>query len=238
MAQDNQSTQPQNEAINDTSSQPSVQVRDLDQGGEDGVTKTPEEMVTPNIEDITPDVEDSPSDDFRKLLEEQKKTIDDLKKGLYDKGREMKQMKDALTSVAPESEQQMAQGSEDDDELEAAASILRQKGFLTEDALDSFAKKIEEKAEIKEIISANPSLDPEVLEALRLKNPDLHVYDVIEKYKSTLLGDRALQKAHNRSVMGQPIAKEPQGEKTIAQMSDDEFNLYIKKQSTGRGNYL
>ena len=235
MAQDNQSTQPHVEAQNDTSSQPSVEVRDLDDGGQDGVSKTPEDMITPKQESAA--VEEAPqqdlSDDLRKLLEEQKQTIEDLKKGLYDKGREMKQMKEALTSVAPESTQQMEESAASDDEVEAAVQALRSKGVVTEDVLESFAKKMEEKQEVINLLQANPQMDPEALEAFRAINPDLHVLDVIEKHKNVLLGDQALQKAHNRSVIGQPISKEPKEKTPITAMSDDEFNIMLKQNSKG-----
>ena len=233
MAQD-VNTQPQAEALQ-SSSQPSVKVRDLDSGGEDGVTKTPEEMVTPKetIEDPLPEVEDSPSDDLRKQLEELREANDNLKKGLYDKGREMKQLKEALTRIAPESEQQMIDDADSDDELEAAAQVLRNKGFLTTDVLESFEKRLEQKGEINQILTANPQIDKDVLDALMAREKNLHVYDVIEKYKRTLLGDQALQKAHNRPLVGEPIAKEAKQDVPISQMSDDEFNLLLKKNSKG-----
>lgn len=238
MAQDAQSTQPQTEALQPSSTQPKVQLRDLDQGGEDGVATTPEAMITPDLP-VTPEpVNDSSSDDLRKQLEELKTSNDNLKKGLYDKGREMKEMKDALINAVPESEQQMADKSSDDAELDAATAVLKERGFVDKDVLEAFEKRIEQKGEINSILSANPQIDKEVLDALMAKDSNLHVYDVIEKYKGTLLGDQALQKAHNRPLMGEPIAKQAVPEKTIAQLSDDEFNLMLKKKSTGQGNYI
>ena len=238
MAQDNQSAQP-SQASDETSSQPDVQFRDLDQGGEDGVKTTHEEMINPVVEDTPNEVENSPSDDLRKQLDELKASNDNLKKGLYDKGREMKELKDALINTVPESEQRMVDASNDDSELEAATALLREKGFLTTDALESFERKLEQKSEINSIVNANPQIDKNVLDALLAQNSDLHVYDVIEKYKGTLLGNQSLQKAHNRPLMGEPISKQAPAEVPISQMDDDTFNLMLKRRSGGSGkNYI
>ena len=238
MAQDNQAAQP-TQASAESSSQPNVQFRDLDQGGEDGVTTTPEEMINPVEEDTPTEVEDSPSDDLRKQLQELREANENLKKGLYDKGREMKQLKDALVNFAPESEQRMVQDAESEDELEAAAEVLRSKGFLTTDALESFERKLEQKNEVNSILNANPQIDKNVLDAFMAKEPSLHVYDVIEKYKGSLLGNQTLQKAHNRPLVGEPISKEAPKDVPISQLSDDEFNLMLKRKSGGSGkNYI
>ena len=238
MAQDNQTAQP-SEASVDNSSQPEVALRDLDQGGEDGVKTTPEEMISP-VTDTPETVNDSPDDDLRKQLEELKSSNDNLKKGLYDKGREMKDLKDALINAVPESEQQMADTSADDAELDAATAVLKERGFVDADVLNAFEKRMEQKSEVTSILNANPQIDKEVLDALMAKDSNLHIYDVIEKYKGTLLGDTSLQKAHSRPLMGEPIAKVAIEEKNISQMSDDEFNLMLKKKSGSNGgrNYI
>lgn len=223
MTQETKSTQPQDETLDTNSSQPEVVIRDLD-------SPTPNKDVTPTAmaEGSAPvkDEQVEVSEDVRKLLEEQKAQIDNLKKGLYDKGREVADIKKAFSNVAEPT-------SEQPDDVDTAVETLKERGVLTKEDLAAFKNELNENRELDNIVAANPAINRGLLEDLAKANPEMNFYDVVEKHKKTLLGDAQLQKAHSQHVMGEPIAKKASEPIRPSDMNDTDFGAYLEKNSTG-----
>ena len=229
MAQDTQSTQPLDEATNATSTQPGIQVRDLDQDPTGNTSVEQEYLggVSAPAEAVQED--EAPQDDIRKLIEEQREQIENLKKGLYDKGRELKEVK-STTREEPISE-------ENDSEIAAALDLLKANGVLTRSDLEAYKAEQEQESLMDSISSANPSIDRGLLDDLSRANPNKNIYEVIEMHKGALLGDRVLRKAQgSRPIMGMPIAKEAQREEPKpSDMSDEQFKNWLDSKTQNKG---
>lgn len=236
MAQEDNSTQTPQETL-DTSTQPEKLITDLD-GASQSSDEAPAAGST--AEDVAPEsVSDSVAEDsqfideVRNLIAEQSDAIENLKKGLYEKGREAAELKKQLEPAdSPKADQT---------DVEAAIDLLKENGFMTREDLNAFKFEQEERQKLDNIVSANPTIDRQLLEDLGKANPDMAYEDIVAKHKRVLLGDNELQKAHSRPVMGEPIAKEAPKQKGIADMNSDEFKQFIKSKSKGNtigGNFL
>ncbi len=130
---------------------------------------------------------------------------------------------------------QTKKSSELSDDDKAAIEFIKQNGFVTKDDLEWLSAKQAHEASLKEIISANPDLQP-FESAIReiWKNGTMAYEDIIQKY--WFKAKDKLSKARSQwDIKWTPAQKE----KSISDMSTEEYEKYKTKMWWGsnRGTF-
>ena len=120
----------------------------------------------------------------------------------------------------------LKKNSELSDEDKAAIDFIKKNWFVTKDDLDNMSKRQAQEVRLKDIITANPDLQPFESAIRELwQKWDIAYEDIIQKYgfKS---GDKLKKAKKQGDIKWMPETKE----KPIAEMSIEEYEKYKAKQ--------
>lgn len=131
---------------------------------------------------------------------------------------------------------------EQDPEAKTAVETLKKIGFLTNDQIDERFEayelgKADQKA-LDDLVAANPDLSPfkKAIRDIGKANPTMAWEDIVANYgfkKNT-----ALQRAKSsKSVMGSPSSKTSPKQKSIADMTEAEYDAWKKEKGVGQHRF-
>ena len=108
------------------------------------------------------------------------------------------------------------------DEVAEAAEVLKKAGFLTKDDMELERQRLSDERKLQDLIDANPDLASKE-EAIRAigKTDNRAWEDIISGYG--FKESNQILKAKARGVKGEPASKEPPRQKSVSEMTPEEY---------------